>query len=96
MKTEIKQLKSLVRNIVDPSRDLGHVDRALGKGHTGAESTPAAAIIKVTTAPNDTTSAKTVATDVNTPAGMGASGSREEGKEGKDEGEQQKTCEDCQ
>lgn len=29
--TETKQLKSLVRNIVDPSRDLGHVDRALAK-----------------------------------------------------------------
>ncbi|KKZ60190.1 selenoprotein W-like protein [[Emmonsia] crescens] len=28
---ETKQLKSLVRNIVDPSRDLGHVDRALAK-----------------------------------------------------------------
>ncbi|PGH19209.1 hypothetical protein AJ80_04180 [Polytolypa hystricis UAMH7299] len=26
---EVKQLKSLVRNIIDPSRDLGHVDRAL-------------------------------------------------------------------
>ncbi|KAK2809407.1 hypothetical protein FQN50_003866 [Emmonsiellopsis sp. PD_5] len=28
---ETKQLKSLVRNIIDPSRDLGHVDRALAK-----------------------------------------------------------------
>ncbi|KAK2744111.1 hypothetical protein FQN55_006979 [Onygenales sp. PD_40] len=28
---ETKQLKSLVRNVVDPSRDLGHVDRALAK-----------------------------------------------------------------
>ncbi|PGH06881.1 hypothetical protein GX51_02126 [Blastomyces parvus] len=28
---ETKQLKSLVRNIVDPARDLGHVDRALAK-----------------------------------------------------------------
>ncbi|KAL2371707.1 hypothetical protein RJ035_004858 [Blastomyces gilchristii] len=30
---ETKQLKSLVRNIIDPSRDLGHVDRALAKNH---------------------------------------------------------------
>lgn len=30
-KTEIKHLKSLVRNVIDPSRDLGHVDRALGQ-----------------------------------------------------------------
>jgi selT/selW/selH-like putative selenoprotein len=28
---EMKQLKALVRDIVDPSRDLGHVDRALAK-----------------------------------------------------------------
>ncbi|PGH18618.1 hypothetical protein AJ79_00397 [Helicocarpus griseus UAMH5409] len=28
---ETKQLKSLVRNIIDPTRDLGHVDRALAK-----------------------------------------------------------------
>ncbi|KAL1970536.1 hypothetical protein VTN77DRAFT_4180 [Rasamsonia byssochlamydoides] len=86
---EVKQLKSLVRNIVDPSRDLGHVDRALGKENKGAESAPAAA---ATTAANaNTTPARTVATDVNTPAGMGASGEREEKNEGK-----QKTCEDCQ
>lgn len=26
---EVKQLKALVRNIVDPSRSLGHTDRAL-------------------------------------------------------------------
>ena len=26
---EVKHLKSLVRNIIDPSRDLGHTDRAL-------------------------------------------------------------------
>ncbi|EDN07040.1 selenoprotein domain-containing protein [Histoplasma capsulatum] len=42
---ETKQLKSLVRNIVDPSRDLGHVDRALaqkkgaGKAAEGAVDT---------------------------------------------------------
>ena len=29
--TEVKQLKALVRNIVDPTRNLGHVDRALNK-----------------------------------------------------------------
>ncbi|KAB8254927.1 Rdx family-domain-containing protein, partial [Aspergillus pseudonomiae] len=26
---EVKMLKSLVRNVIDPSRDLGHTDRAL-------------------------------------------------------------------
>ncbi|RAH78718.1 hypothetical protein BO86DRAFT_402535 [Aspergillus japonicus CBS 114.51] len=29
---EVKVLKSLVRNVVDPGRDLGHTDRALRKG----------------------------------------------------------------
>ncbi|KAI5299355.1 hypothetical protein KEM55_002259 [Ascosphaera atra] len=28
---ETKQLKALVRNVIDPTRDLGHVDRALNK-----------------------------------------------------------------
>ncbi|RAH70718.1 SelT/SelW/SelH family protein, partial [Aspergillus aculeatinus CBS 121060] len=28
---EVKVLKSLVRNVVDPGRDLGHTDRALRK-----------------------------------------------------------------
>ena len=33
---ETKQLKALVRNIIDPARDLGHVDRALRKkGESG-------------------------------------------------------------
>ena len=32
--TEVKTLKQLVRNIVDPLRDLGHVDR----GHIGKKS----------------------------------------------------------
>jgi hypothetical protein len=36
MFTETKQLKSLVRNIIDPSRDLGHVDRALAKGSSSS------------------------------------------------------------
>lgn len=27
MLTEVKHLKQLVRNVVDPLRDLGHVDR---------------------------------------------------------------------
>ncbi|KAI9372790.1 Rdx family-domain-containing protein [Aspergillus egyptiacus] len=34
---EVKVLKSRVRNVIDPSRDLGHTDRALRKGTgTGA------------------------------------------------------------
>lgn len=34
--TEVKVLKSLVRNVIDPNRDLGHTDRALKK-QEGAE-----------------------------------------------------------
>ncbi|EED16867.1 selenoprotein domain protein [Talaromyces stipitatus ATCC 10500] len=34
---EVKQLKALVRNIVDPTRDLGHVDRALNKANKDKE-----------------------------------------------------------
>ncbi|OJD11742.1 hypothetical protein AJ78_07540, partial [Emergomyces pasteurianus Ep9510] len=44
--TETKQLKSLVRNIVDPSRDLGHVDRALAKKKQGAAGEPGAVMKK--------------------------------------------------
>lgn len=29
--TEVKALKSLVRNVIAPNRDLGHTDRALKK-----------------------------------------------------------------
>lgn len=36
---EVKQLKALVRNIVDPTRNLGHVDRALNKEKKDKEDT---------------------------------------------------------
>ena len=32
--TEVKLLKQLVRNIVDPTRDLGHVDRKQNKSQS--------------------------------------------------------------
>lgn len=37
MGVEVKMLKSLVRNIVDPARDLGHVDRALKQSAAGRD-----------------------------------------------------------
>lgn len=40
LSTEVKQLKQLVRNIIDPSRDLGHVDRQKDKAQSGGSSTP--------------------------------------------------------
>ena len=33
--TEVKNLKQLVRNVVDPDRDLGHVDRDHGEKKAG-------------------------------------------------------------
>lgn len=34
---EVKALKSLVRNVIAPDRDLGHTDRALRAQHGGAQ-----------------------------------------------------------
>lgn len=36
-RAEVKHLKSLVRNIIDPSRDLGHTDRALRAANVPAQ-----------------------------------------------------------
>jgi len=77
----VKQLKSLVRNVVDPGRDLGHIDRALGRENRAAETAPAAAVS--VSEPGTTGGARagaarpseTVAVDVNTAPGMGTSGS---------------------
>ncbi|KAL4864122.1 Rdx family-domain-containing protein [Aspergillus spectabilis] len=54
---EVKVLKSLVRNVIDPKRDLGHTDRALKKsgststttGVAGGESTTAESTTTTTT-----------------------------------------------
>jgi hypothetical protein len=83
---EVKQLKSLVRNIVDPSRDLGHVDRALSKQHKGAETAPEPATVTNATATSsgDVVPARITVTDGNTPVG------EREGKSG------ETACEDCQ
>ncbi|KAL4987067.1 Rdx family-domain-containing protein [Aspergillus falconensis] len=40
---EVKELKSRVRNVIDPGRDLGHTDRALKKGSTISASATATA-----------------------------------------------------
>ncbi|KAL2863882.1 SelT/SelW/SelH family protein [Aspergillus lucknowensis] len=40
---EVKVLKSLVRNVVDPSRDLGHTDRALRKDAAAVSASATAA-----------------------------------------------------
>lgn len=40
---EVKELKSRVRNVIDPTRNLGHTDRALKKGAEAAEAATATA-----------------------------------------------------
>ncbi|EER29317.1 hypothetical protein D8B26_008040 [Coccidioides posadasii str. Silveira] len=62
---ETKQLKSLVRNIIDPSRNLGHIDRALAKAQnqqdeentegrgSGSSSTARATAVAAATARSD-------------------------------------------
>ncbi len=39
---ETKELKNRVRNVIDPGRDMGHVDRSLKKGRKPAVSPPEA------------------------------------------------------
>lgn len=41
MGAEVKALKALVRDVIDPGRDLGHTDRALRVGQAGAAGTEA-------------------------------------------------------
>ncbi|OJD09939.1 hypothetical protein ACJ73_10008 [Blastomyces percursus] len=65
---ETKQLKSLVRNIIDPSRDLGHVDRALAKMQakaTGAETADKADMNVVTAQTQVQNGSATAATATN-------------------------------
>ncbi|EER43311.1 conserved hypothetical protein [Histoplasma capsulatum H143] len=69
-RTETKQLKSLVRNIVDPLRDLGHVDRALaqkkggGKAAEGAVDTEMAMAAVVQTQAQAGSATATTATNI--------------------------------
>ncbi|KAL5000799.1 Rdx family-domain-containing protein [Aspergillus recurvatus] len=65
---EVKELKSRVRNVIDPGRDLGHTDRALKKGST-ISSTSATATASTGTG--------TGAKDDKSGSGSGAGSSRE-------------------
>ncbi|KAL3492937.1 Rdx family-domain-containing protein [Aspergillus germanicus] len=60
---EVKVLKSLVRNVIDPSRDLGHTDRALKKGSTVATPAPKAAAAAAPTPSAQTTPANKACED---------------------------------
>lgn len=78
---EVKNLKSLVRNVVDPSRDLGHVDRALGKEIKARDTAVAPNVtgpVSSSTGPAPTggiapsPASRTVAENTDTKPGMGA------------------------
>ncbi|KAI5301468.1 hypothetical protein KEM56_001693 [Ascosphaera pollenicola] len=38
---ETKRLKALVRDVIEPTRNLGHIDRSLNKAHASQSETPA-------------------------------------------------------
>ena len=86
---EVKHLKQLVRNIIDPTRDLGHVDRhnTPAKTEQPGDASPG----KVETTLTDDTDEKTVPLDPD--AGVARGPPAEEGQpkaRGKNPG-----CEDC-
>jgi predicted Rdx family selenoprotein len=77
---EVKQLKALVRNIVDPTRNLGHVDRALNKEKKDKEATK----------PESGAEQQQVVVDATTTAAAQTS------EEANPPPKSQEVCEDCQ
>lgn len=78
--TEVKQLKALVRNIADPTRSLGHVDRALDKAKADANNSNN----------NDNTHGTTEPSKTRSEENTG----QKEGRQGASQS--QEACEDCQ
>ncbi|KAL4977236.1 Rdx family-domain-containing protein [Aspergillus desertorum] len=66
---EVKELKSRVRNVIDPGRDLGHTDRALKRGSTASSSATANATVTVAASTGTGTG---IGADTSTGAGTGA------------------------
>jgi Uncharacterized protein conserved in bacteria len=94
-----------VRNVVDPSRDLGHVDRALGKEIKAADTAVAPTVagpVSSGTGPAPSggialsPASRTVAEDVNTNPGMGASAETIQRCGSAGDKNDRKECEDCQ
>ncbi|KAL6249116.1 hypothetical protein RBB50_004179 [Rhinocladiella similis] len=77
---ETKELKSRVRNIIEPGRDLGHIDRSLKKGKTSQQESQAEEMVK-------SGSANGVSQEI---GGGGGGHGDEEGKE-----KSKTECEDC-
>ncbi|QGA20622.1 hypothetical protein EYB26_008328 [Talaromyces marneffei] len=87
---EVKQLKALVRNIVDPTRNLGHVDRALNKANKDKEDV-AKAEGKEGSKPDSTTEQQQQQVVIDASAAAQTSE-----KEVKTPSKSQEVCEDCQ
>ncbi|KIW16964.1 hypothetical protein PV08_04155 [Exophiala spinifera] len=91
---ETKELKSRVRNIIEPGRDLGHIDRSLKKGKTSTstqEESQADETVKSSGASGaDGLDQEKTATG----SGSGSGGGDEEQK-GAKEKSKTKDCEDC-
>ncbi|GAD92517.1 hypothetical protein PAAG_00818 [Paecilomyces variotii No. 5] len=102
---EVKNLKSLVRNVVDPSRDLGHVDRALGKEIKAADIATAPSVtgpVSSSSGPAPTggiapsPASRTVAEDTDTKPGMGAPAETTQRCGSAGDKSNREGCEDCQ
>lgn len=81
---ETKQLKSLLRNIIDPTRNLGHIDRSLNKSKENPSSSSTATI---NPPPAPAASADPSAASDHQPPPPESDKSKVEG---------QTVCEDCQ
>lgn len=80
---EVKHLKSLVRNIIDPSRSLGHTDRALRAANVPTQA-------QQTGSEGDGNARKTSVTGVSQD---------QEGEQGQGQGvhgREKERCEECQ
>jgi predicted Rdx family selenoprotein len=90
---EVKQLKALVRNIVDPTRNLGHVDRALNKANKDKEDVSTTES-KEATKPESSAEQQQVVVVVDATTTAAAAQTSE--KEGNPPVKSQEVCEDCQ
>ena len=89
---EVKHLKQLVRNIIDPTRDLGHVDghRKHKKAEPGDNKTPTKTQTALTSSRGETT----IPTDPDAGIAKG-SPDDEGGAKGDKEKRSGEVCEDC-
>ncbi|RDW72530.1 SelT/SelW/SelH family protein [Aspergillus mulundensis] len=66
---EVKELKSRVRNLIDPNRDLGHTDRALRKGAPSTSTSTSTSTATDASSTSSTTKTATKSTSTSTGTG---------------------------